>query len=84
MKTTRRQRRAYLKWLKKNDPKAYKEAQKEIKRIGKDLHRRHVAEQMNKAQEKEAEELGDTPDLYLGSAPISFSEENEDTQEKDG
>ena len=51
MDVTRKERRAYLKYLKKNDPKAYKEAKKDIKKIGKDLHRRHVAEQMRKNEE---------------------------------
>lgn len=51
MKTTRAQRRAYLKYLKKTDNKAYLEAKKEVKKIGKDLHRRHVSEQLRNADE---------------------------------
>ncbi len=52
MITTRKQRRAYLAWLKKNDPKAYKQAKAQVQKIGQDLHRRHVAEQMNKMEEE--------------------------------
>ena len=65
MKTSRAQRRAYLKWLKKNDPKAYDIAKKEVKKIGKDLHRRHVSEQMRNREEQAAQEVNeDAPELY--------------------
>jgi hypothetical protein len=64
MKTTRAQRRAYLKWLKKNDPKEYDKAKKEVKKIGKDLHRRYVSEQMRKRTELTEEVNEDTPQIY--------------------
>lgn len=57
MITTRKQRRAFLKYLKKNDTKAYLEAKKEVAKVGKDLHRRHVAEQMRNMEEAEALKL---------------------------
>ncbi len=50
MITTRKQRRAYLAWLKKNDPKAYKEAKSQVQKIGQDLHRRNVADTMNRLE----------------------------------
>jgi len=51
MKTTRAQRREYLKWLKKTNIAEYHKAKKEVKKIGKDLHRRHVSEQLRKSEE---------------------------------
>ena len=51
MKTTRAQRREYLKWLKKTNIAEYYKAKREVKKIGKDLHRRHVSEQLRKSEE---------------------------------
>ena len=72
MKTTRAQRRAYLKWLKKNNPKEYAKAKKEVKKIGKDLHRRHVAEQLRKAQDGENTIDNELSLDSVGTAPINF------------
>lgn len=60
MKTTRSQRRAYLKWLKKNNPKEYIKAKKEVKKIGNDLHRRHVSQQLINFKKSENPEEGDS------------------------
>jgi len=81
MNVTRKERRAYLKYLKKNDPKAYLEAKKDIKKIGKDLHRRHVSEQMRKNEETLSElerKRQEGIDKKLSEAQDVLSEELED------
>ena len=46
MKTSRKERRAYEKFLKKSDPERYKQYKKDVIKNGKEIHRRNVSENL--------------------------------------